>query len=62
MRRLIPGRIRNQDNNGVKVRVHEHANGTVVHADCQCFGSPMRLHTNAYCPVLTAQRPKPWEA
>jgi hypothetical protein len=44
--------IRVQDRNGVKVRVHLHDNGTTVDADCQCFGSSQRLHTNPFCPVL----------
>jgi hypothetical protein len=43
--------VRKQDRNGVKVRVHEHENGTWVEADCQCFGSPLRLHSNMDCPV-----------
>ena len=47
-------KIRNQDKNGVKVRVHVHKNGTTtVQADCNCFGDYNRLHTNARCPILS---------
>lgn len=49
-RQLYLQRTRIQDRNGVRVRVHEHPNGTVVEADCQCFGSPKRLHSNMSCP------------
>ncbi len=47
-------RVRIQDRNGVKVRVHEHPNGTTVEADCGCFGSPLRVHTSTYCPPFIA--------
>lgn len=51
-------RVRIQDRNGVKVRVHEHSNGTTVEATCQCFGSPLRIHSNPFCPLLAAAQRK----
>lgn len=48
-----------QDRNGVKVRVHEHPNGTTVQATCQCFGSPWRLHSTDQCPLFKKQRKAP---
>jgi hypothetical protein len=39
------------------VHVHRFKNGgTVVDADCQCFGLPFRLHTNDRCPLLRRLR------
>ena len=47
-----PTRI-DQSKNGVKVIVTRFEDGgTVVEADCQCFGMPGRVHSNSYCPLL----------
>jgi len=48
--------------NGVKVRVERHLDvegesiGSVVLADCQCFGNPKRLHSTEYCPLYQTQK------
>lgn len=34
----------------MRVKVTRTDDGTVVEADCQCFGHPMRLHSNPNCP------------
>lgn len=41
-----------QNSNGVKVHVHVQDGGTVVEADCACFGAPFRTHSNARCTYL----------
>lgn len=43
--------IENQDRNGVKVRVHRSSEGSVVFADCKCFGFETRCHSTDRCPV-----------
>lgn len=46
-----------QSQNGVKVIVHRFYDengefeGTTVEADCQCFGTFFRAHSNPSCPV-----------
>jgi hypothetical protein len=41
-----------QSQNGVRVIVTRSEGGSVVEADCQCFGMLWRLHSNPYCPLL----------
>lgn len=41
-----------QSLNGVRVIVRRNENGSIVDADCQCFGSEMRMHSNPACPNL----------
>lgn len=41
-----------QTKNGVKVKVSKSKNGTVVEADCLCFGHPKRVHSKIDCPNL----------
>lgn len=49
---LKPKPVReDQSANGVKVIVHRMEEGTVVEADCECFGIPGRVHSNTNCPV-----------
>lgn len=49
-----------QDRNGVRVRVSRDPEGSVVHADCLCFGKPGRMHSSPECPVLRKTTPKRW--
>jgi hypothetical protein len=45
--------IENQSRNGVKVIVtHWPGKGSIVEADCGCFGAPYRVHTNSNCVML----------
>jgi hypothetical protein len=39
-----------QSQNGVKVIVRRIPGGTTVQADCDCFGSRWRAHSNPKCP------------
>lgn len=41
-----------QSRNGVKVVVYRSENGSVVEADCLCYGSPYRVHSNPCCPNI----------
>jgi hypothetical protein len=41
-----------QSRNGVRVIVTRSEDGSVVEADCNCFGSPQRVHSNMFCPLL----------
>lgn len=50
----LKGRVK-QDRNGVRVRVHRLTGGTVVYADCQCFGVEYRPHSRTSCPFLLRQ-------
>ncbi len=36
----------------VKVKVTRTADGTVVEAECQCFGYSFRVHSSPVCPLL----------
>lgn len=52
---LVNGRPKREDQsrNGVRVVVYRYASGgSWVDADCQCFGSTGRLHSNPDCPLL----------
>lgn len=49
-------RVEDQSRNGVRVRVLHYPGGTVVDADCSCFGMPKRVHNNERCPRLLAAR------
>lgn len=40
-----------QSRNGVKVTVYKSENGSVVQADCLCYGSPNRVHSHPNCPL-----------
>ena len=40
----------NQSKNGVKVIVYKYDDGSVVEADCECFGHDQRAHSNMHCP------------
>jgi hypothetical protein len=55
--RLVRGKpaFEDQSRNGVKVIVRRNENGSVVEADCQCFGGKGRLHSNPYCPLLRSR-------
>lgn len=44
-----------ESRSGVRVIVHRQHDGSTVEADCQCFGSWMRIHSNPSCPVLAQQ-------
>lgn len=45
-----------QSRNGVRVIVYRRwDDGTVVEADCHCFGNPKRVHSNLHCPFRKAQ-------
>lgn len=51
-RDLLLGRrvVEDQTRNGVRVVVtRSPGRGTVVDADCQCFGAPYRAHSNPSC-------------
>jgi hypothetical protein len=50
-----PRKLTETVKNGVRVRVEHSDQGSVVEADCQCFGHPLRTHSNAYCPNLATQ-------
>ena len=41
-----------QSRNGVRVIKYTSDEGTVVEADCQCFGNPRRVHSSSNCPFL----------
>lgn len=42
-----------QSQNGVKVvKYTVPGEGTVVEADCNCFGIPGRVHSNPNCPMI----------
>lgn len=45
-------RVEDQSSNGVKVIVTRGKGGSVVEADCWCYGSLTRTHSNPYCPLL----------
>jgi hypothetical protein len=47
--------VRIQDRNGVKVRIHENANGTTVEATCKCLGLSGRVHSTLECPLRKKQ-------
>jgi hypothetical protein len=44
-----------ESRNGVRVIVHRSANGSIVEADCHCYGSWLRTHSNPNCPVLAVK-------
>ena len=48
-------RVEHQNTNGVKVTVTRSEQGSVVEADCQCFGLPGRIHSREDCPLRLAQ-------
>lgn len=49
-----------QDRNGVRVRVSRDPDGSVVQADCLCFGNPKRMHSSPECPSLRKEIPTRW--
>lgn len=57
-----PERVTKEDQsrNGVRVTVFRFYDdkgltGSYVEADCKCFGSPMRVHSNATCKLRMKQ-------
>jgi hypothetical protein len=53
-------RVKTTVKNGVRVKVTRSETGSVVEADCGCFGHPWRLHTRMNCPALKCgKRPIP---
>jgi hypothetical protein len=44
--------VEDQSKNGVRVIVTRTKDGSHVDASCQCFGQPMRAHSNVGCPNL----------
>jgi len=58
-RQLAPsnGRtVERRDRNGVRVKVTRGSNGSVVEADCHCYGIPGRLHSTPDCVVLKKKK------
>jgi hypothetical protein len=52
--------VEERTKNGVHVRVERVSDengpvGSVVLADCQCFGHPLRVHSTEFCPNRLAQ-------
>lgn len=47
--------VDDQSKNGVRVIVRRWKDGTTVEADCKCFGSYLRIHSNPMCPVAAHQ-------
>lgn len=45
-------KIVDQSRNGVRVLVYKSAGGSVVEADCKCYGHPLRVHSNQNCPFI----------
>lgn len=47
--------IENQTRNGVHVNVLRNQDGSVVEADCQCFGIVGRVHSTDTCKLYRKQ-------
>jgi hypothetical protein len=60
MRAPVGSTREDQSRNGVRVIVYRTENGSVVDADCQCFGHPGRLHSTDRCPLFVLQRDYPF--
>lgn len=52
-------KVRVENRNGVRCEVvygePDYPRGRIQIAECDCFGSTMRVHSNQACPVLKAQ-------
>jgi hypothetical protein len=51
-KRSLPPNVTSEDQsrNGVRVLVRRFDGGTTVEADCSCFGSDFRVHSQPDCP------------
>ena len=47
--------VSSETRNGVQVKTTRTDEGTVVEADCNCYGLPNRSHSTMKCPALLAR-------